>query len=147
MQQSVSAAIWSAIRCIYLNLYQSCTELQETFSLLTLTIPPSVFERVSVLSWPHVRCVIYWMVFKAQCSHSTAFHSTVHTSPYSAAQYTVCWSSFEMCVFPLYLSFEWSYDPDGTTALCVELSQEVSDGVWGKHTPGLHTSAHTYPYI
>lgn len=105
---------------------------------------PAYFN--DVLSWPQVRCVIYWMVFKAQCSHSTVFHSTVHTSPYSAAQCSVCWSSFEMCVFPLYLSFEWSYDPDGTTALCMELSQEVSDGVCGKHTPGLHTSAHTYPY-
>lgn len=52
-----------------------------------------------------------------------------------------------MYVFPMYMSFEWSYDPDGTTALCMELSQEVSDGVCRKHIPGLHTSAHTYTYM
>lgn len=37
--------------------------------------------------------------------------------------------AFEMCIFPLYLSFQLSYNPDGTTVLCTELSEKVSDGV------------------
>lgn len=87
------------------------------------------------LKWPHVRHVIYWMFLRHNVFIQLHFIQPYNKTLQSRQQYSrVFWNSFEMCVFPLYLSFQLSYDPDGTTVLCRKLSQKVSDGVRGKHT-------------
>lgn len=68
--------------------------------------------------------------------------------PYSREVKSVLEQVWKVCVcmFRMYLPFQLSYDSDGTTVLCMELSQKVSDGVWGTRTSAAPMKVQTWLY-
>ncbi len=104
MKESVSVAVCSAIRCIYLKLYQSGTELQETFSLLTLMILwlhvwVCMSLCVSVHVHGHVRCIIYWMFLRHNIFIQLHLIQPYSKSSQSRGQYsTVYFGTAVKCV-------------------------------------------------
>lgn len=74
---------------------------------------------------------VFFVFLKAQCFHSTTFHSAMRLLIVKTGQYVLDGLG-NACAFPLRSSVRLSYGPDGTAVLCVELSQTVSDGVWAK---------------
>lgn len=90
---------------------------------------PSTFGAEKHITYNLLLSVFFFL--NAQCFHSTAFHSTVRLLIVKTGRYVLDGLG-NACAFPLRSSVRLSYGPDGTAVLCVELSQTLSDGVWGE---------------
>lgn len=119
--------------------------------ILSTYLSESVFVCICPPPNPHRlwTAIIYWLFFKSTMYpfRYISLERTVR-SLQTEAQCSRFYTSLEMCVFPLDLSFQLSYDCDGTTLLCMELSQEVSDRVEAKHTSGFtHQCTHLHSHV